>query len=638
MKRGLTDPVKEEQLKRFNDEQGLVEKMDTLKNQFEEFTSVDVAQTNAQQQGLVLPKLFYVDREARAHAMHKIEFFMKKDDARDYARLHGNLPMWSVDKFSGNGGNAGAKYFVVASYDEFYSFYGNCERPTNGGPNFASDKRWKQYDLIKSLGGLSYDEVEERKRECGNKEECNMITSIRSLSAEDVEKLKMTCLKEILVVYPFAYEVIMEGVPLHLYLDMEGSKTTNPGVDFNALGSAILGELRRFMSDFNIGGPFSKPVLIYLDSSTDAKFSKHVVYKIPGCVFENNYVCGALMRNFHLHLINRYGQPSSNRFYVNPPGDAKSKTKICILDFAVYTKFRDFRLIGSCKRKGCSNPNTPLRWLWLQGKKKQLSKELFLQCLIQNTHGDEIIQTIGSSIFDTINGGIPYSSSLRTAQPLNPTVVGGNRSVVATGPSSDFSVVVALELPTQLKKRLEDFGKRVGQFLSSVKKDPFQQYFRDGAKVTKIILRSLRDGNYAWSIETTCSYCLIRKDKMGDPKHKPGGRTSTFLIWATGLCKGGTYDESKVGGIKQMCIANSCTGGIGPSKPAWTGYIGDGLPEELRNTINDILRPCIRSEIARLGLWSVQPSNRPDGGVGEGLQKKNKIDDDDVCLFDEDDE
>jgi len=590
-------PEAEEQRK---DEQRLQASLATLKEQFCEFTS-SVANEKSEK----LPRLFYVDREARAHATQKIEFFVKKDDARDYARANGNLPMWSVDKFSGTGEKSGAKYFVVASYDEFYALYERCKRPTYGGQDFAPDEGWKRYDSIKSTEGLSRDEA---------------------------EKLKRECLEGVLKVYPFAYEVIMEGVPLHLYLDMEGSRVTNAGVDFEALAGEILEELRKFMCCMHIGPrkALLRPDLVILDSSTGTKFSKHVVYKIPGCLFENNYVCGALMRNFHLHLIGRFGEPESNRFYVNPPDDAKSKTKICILDFAVYTKFRDFRLIGSCKRKGCSSSANPLRYLWMQQKRGKLTKKLFLECLIQNTEPPQ--QILGSTIVDTINGGIPYSSSLRTAQPLNPTATttASGATIIAKAPLSDFSVSVALQLPSQVRKRLEELGARVGQYLSSVRKDPWLQYFREGAKVTKTTLRTLRDGNYAWSIETTCRYCLIRQAKIGDPRHKPGGRTSTFLVWATGLCKNGSYDESKVGVMKQMCIANSCTGGLGPSKPAWSGYIGEGLPEELRKMINDLLRPCIESEVARLGLWSVQSE-------AERQPKKSKDDDDDdICLFDED--
>jgi hypothetical protein len=535
--------------------------------------------------GITLPKLFYVDRDARAHASRMMKSFHKKDEARDYARAHGNLPMWSIDKFN-SGDKAGAKYFVVASYDEFFDAYGptRLERPVFGRPTYALD---------------TY--------------------------ADDKE----------LPIYPFAYEVIMEGVPLHLYLDMEGSRETNQGVNFGELAKEILYELRTFMCDLHIAPKelIKKSTVVSLDSSTSAKFSKHVVYKIPGCVFENNYVCGALMRNFHLHLLSKYGPEESNKFYVNPPSVAKSATKICMLDFAVYTKFRDFRLIGSCKRKGCADPKTRLRWLWKEGKRGVLTKEDFLDCLIQRTHISNDI--IGANIVDTINNGIPYSSSLRTARPLNPSSSGGGHSNNPTvhGPSSDFSRTadVALSLPVAMKKRLEALGQNIGQYLTSSKDFAFRPYFRDGAKIVKTVLRTLRDGNFAWNIETTSSYCVVRKEKMGDPMHKPGGRKSTFLVWATGLCKDGVYDERKVGVIKQLCIANSCTSGIGPAKPAWSGYIGCGLSVELRKTINEMLRPCIQEEITRLGLTS---ANNKDFDI-EPETKKIKMDDAEVCLFDD---
>ncbi len=121
----------------------------------------------------------------------------------------------------------------------------------------------------------------------------------------------------------------------------------------------------------------------------------------------------------------------------------------------------------------------------------------------------------------------------------------------------------------------------------------------------------MRDGNYAWNIETTCSFCLIRKEKAGNAYHKEGGRTATFVIWATGLSKNNTYDESKVGSVKEMCIANSCTGGAGPSCPAWSGWLGKGLSIDLKRAINDILRPYITKEAERLDFTIIGTSIAP---------------------------
>lgn len=534
-----------------------------------------------------LPKLFFVDRESRRTATTDLSFFLKKDDARDYARSNGNLPMWSIDKFSGSGENAGAKYFCVGSYDVFWDQYEQCNRPKYGDPLFAPDSGWCEYDNLPSV--------------------------------PDFEKRRSELLKQNYKLLPFCYEVIMEGVPLHLYLDMEGCKVMNPNIDFDQLSAELISELRDYMCEICIAPRelLMQWELVVLDSSTAVKFSKHIIVKIPDCTFQNNYYCGALIRNFHMYLEHQYGETEDNKYYIHPFGDAKSKNKVCVLDLAVYTKFRDFRLIGSCKRKGCDNPKTLLRWLWLENKVGVMSREIFKDCLIQNTTGKERYSLC--YILDTINNGIPCSSSLKTSVPLN---AGSSRNMNLDGiemkvkSDSDRKQIdlpnVRINLPPPIKVLLEKYGQVVGSWLSSTNQEPFKYYFQNGGKVKTVTLSCLRDGNYCWMINTIgCTHCEVKKQKFG-ADHKKGGRSATFLVWATGMSFSQSYDESKVGCIKQTCIANSCTGGLGSAGTVKTGYLGKGLPPEMRGKINDILRPFISTEVERLGLQMVGKQKSED--------------------------
>ncbi len=136
----------------------------------------------------------------------------------------------------------------------------------------------------------------------------------------------------------------------------------------------------------------------------------------------------------------------------------------------------------------------------------------------------------------------------------------------------------------------------------------FKQYFKNGEKTTKCNLMRLRDGNFAWIIDTSSFFCEIRHRKCGSPMHK--SRTTTFKVWATGYCRDrNVYDELKVGSIKQMCLANSCTDGFGTSKIVTSEYLGSGILQELKDELNKMLKSYIQAEIVRLQLNSVQPEN-----------------------------
>lgn len=87
----------------------------------------------------------------------------------------------------------------------------------------------------------------------------------------------------------------------------------------------------------------------------------------------------------------------------------------------VYTKGRDFRILGSYKRAGASGIGTPKRFLWIEGKPNVFNDVDFFDTLIQFQPKPKEVKILISHLIDTINGGIPQSSSLRTVVPLNNT-------------------------------------------------------------------------------------------------------------------------------------------------------------------------------------------------------------------------
>jgi hypothetical protein len=519
--------------------------------QFRENTTV------ASLPGVLLPPLFYVDYQQRHHA-NVCQFFLKKDEARDFARERGNLPMWSIDKFSGVGDNAGAKYFVVASYDVFFQAYCDNKRPDYGGPNVARDDCWRRYDDS-------------------------------SLSSRD----RQQCLQDGFKILPFAYEVQMEGVPLHLYLDIEGSRVTNPSVDFELLMRFALDEFVRFTCDCRLVPVelLQHPELVILDSSTTSKFSKHIVYKIPQCVFANNYVCGALMNAFQHHIDAKFGDPQSsqNPFYIRPFGAAKDQAQLVpFIDFAVYTKFRDFRLLGSCKRKGCNSPDTQLRWLWLEGKQHEMTKELWLECLCQNVnYADDATRYEIGYIYDKRQpDGVPRSSSLRTAAPVNGFGGSGSGVKRLSTLSSTRDAAFVRGLPSRVQKELVVIAKDIGRWL--VNAPELSDYFPPGTS-KQIKVEELRQYDGIWRMMIRCytKYCRIKGRAMTNNPIAIS-HTSNPIYFCVGLngFTGGGY--AKLGMLTQKCFSQhgACQGG----NSEWES-LRDLLPSHFKERLARVIAP-----------------------------------------------
>lgn len=105
----------------------------------------------------------------------------------------------------------------------------------------------------------------------------------------------------------------------------------------------------------------------------------------------------------------------------------------------VYTKNRDFRMIGSCKRKG-SSVAKHIRWLWMLNAPHILTKENFLNSLLQSDTGKRVKRYI-VRIVDTINNGIPSSSSLKTVTSIVTTRKARTNEKASSASSASSSYV-----------------------------------------------------------------------------------------------------------------------------------------------------------------------------------------------------
>ena len=150
------------------------------------------------------------------------------------------------------------------------------------------------------------------------------------------------------------YEVIQEGQPCWLYFDLEFSKIVNPQLD----AEQVLAQFRRGLKDFcaKEGVQYDESRTVVLDSSTESKFSKHVIVK--SLAFENNIQAGWFVHRFveHTRVLRQERGSDSDLLFVLGDCEEVEATKT-IVDTSVYTRNRNFRVLRQSK----FGKNTPLQ-------------------------------------------------------------------------------------------------------------------------------------------------------------------------------------------------------------------------------------------------------------------------------------
>lgn len=198
------------------------------------------------------------------------------------------------------------------------------------------------------------------------------------------------------------YEVLRDDRPCHLYFDLEYSRAANPDVDGDAtvdllvslvrrvfrdnwgiaLGDECFVELHSFQMEPGMGGGgggaaawglgpapaghgagagqgtgagAAGPVRAAAGAAgagpgagegqgghgTSDKWSRHLVVRAPGCAFAGTLAVGAIVAQ-----VRQY--PEASRLWVvKEVGDPT--TRASVVDMAVYSRMRHFRIAGSCK-------------------------------------------------------------------------------------------------------------------------------------------------------------------------------------------------------------------------------------------------------------------------------------------------
>ena len=150
------------------------------------------------------------------------------------------------------------------------------------------------------------------------------------------------------------YEVIKENTPCRLYFDLEYSKAYNENIDDEQLLEEFQIELAADLKTYyNL--TFTKQQIIDLDSSTDAKFSKHWIFDFDSDgLFEDAPCVGRFVKRLVGRLAEELatGQLAKRRPELAKHLFVKTKDEnkpSCFIDLGVYTKNRLFRVIASSK-------------------------------------------------------------------------------------------------------------------------------------------------------------------------------------------------------------------------------------------------------------------------------------------------
>ncbi|PIN16283.1 hypothetical protein CDL12_11069 [Handroanthus impetiginosus] len=155
--------------------------------------------------------------------------------------------------------------------------------------------------------------------------------------------------KEIYSKFRHHYEVIQEGLPCHLYFDLEFNKRENAGRNGDEMVDLLINVFFDALLDkYSIQG--TEDFVVELDSSTEEKFSRHLIIRIPKIAFKDNSHAGAFVAEI-CSRIHSYRERDKNyeKLFVSKGLDPADSCCQLFVDAAVYSRNRCFRLPFSSK-------------------------------------------------------------------------------------------------------------------------------------------------------------------------------------------------------------------------------------------------------------------------------------------------
>ncbi|CAI9092308.1 OLC1v1027508C1 [Oldenlandia corymbosa var. corymbosa] len=180
------------------------------------------------------------------------------------------------------------------------------------------------------------------------------------------------------------YEVIQEGLPCHLYFDLEFDKKINLHKNGDEMVDLLISVVFDVLHEkYGIEGNLD--CIVELDSSNEEKFSRHVIARLPKIAFKDNSHVGA----FVLEICSRINKSREkdgryeNLYILKDSGLSESQCQLFV-DTAVYSRNRCFRLPLSSKA-GKSSVLLPSGRFKCKGMNEE---EVFMASLICNMDSD----------------------------------------------------------------------------------------------------------------------------------------------------------------------------------------------------------------------------------------------------------
>ncbi|KAK8809758.1 hypothetical protein WA158_000701 [Blastocystis sp. Blastoise] len=144
------------------------------------------------------------------------------------------------------------------------------------------------------------------------------------------------------------YEIIVEGTPSHIYMDIEYLYSMNPSHPDPL--PVILYTFSQYLCLYT-SIYISPSFFLLLSSEHKHKYSKHIVFHLPNnSLFSNNQSMGIFMKNYISIYQSLYSMDSRGKIlYKSLFVKDKHGNLTSVIDPAVYTKNRAMRLLYSCK-------------------------------------------------------------------------------------------------------------------------------------------------------------------------------------------------------------------------------------------------------------------------------------------------
>lgn len=180
------------------------------------------------------------------------------------------------------------------------------------------------------------------------------------------------------------YEVIQEGLPCHLYFDLEFNRKVNVGKNGDEMVDLLISTVLEALHEmYEILG--HQDWIVELDSSTEDKFSRHLIIRIPKAAFKDNSHAGAFVSEICSRILNARGKDKSyEKLFIAKDSITNESVGQLFVDNAVYSRNRCFRLHLSSKAEKTSILLPTERF-----KCKNLSEEdIFMASLICNMDVD----------------------------------------------------------------------------------------------------------------------------------------------------------------------------------------------------------------------------------------------------------